>query len=46
MYLLIKGQMEIFNQTGTFHTVIEARDASEAKYFGEVSALFGDRRLA
>ena len=46
MYLLIKRQVEIFNQTGTFHTVIEARDASEAKYFGEVSALFGDRRLA
>ena len=46
MYLLIKGQVEIFNQTGTFHTVIEAKDASEAKYFGEVSALFGDRRLA
>ena len=46
MYLLIKGQVEIFNQTGTFHTVMEAADASEAKYFGEVSALFGDRRLA
>ena len=46
MYLMIKGQVEIYNQTGTFHTTLEAHDATEAKYFGEVSVLFGGRRLA
>ena len=34
MYLLIKGQVEIFNQTGTFHTVIEAKDASKPSTLG------------